>query len=445
MKKNFFKFLMCGALLSSFAFTSCSSDDNSGSTENPTEENEIHYLTIGGALMQDTPGDGNGGTKIYSVKRDDAVNPEYTIDVFDNGYAVKSARTARLQSSKDGKYLYNIQYTGADGGVFNKYQVNGGNLYTPVGSEISTADYVGTSPRWAKASEDTGIAVNIGNIKNLFTEAGTSGTYLGTRGTATVLSINLLDPRLKAYKDFELPLSPEEEAQGYHIWRLDAPVINKAGTKAYIGTWMRKYNPSTLAAESNYERLGTKTVVVDYPSLENPRIITSTVAKGDNSGFRSPMSHVATDGNVYQATHREFNGGSYIVKIGQDNQYDNNYVFSLDQKLGVTNSYVEAWKYAGNGIGYAIYSLSVNGSRQGGYIARLDLTNKTATKVNIPNEANLDFSQYQGIAVIGDEVFFAIAETGQDGNVYVINSRTNQVTKGAKLKNRAGFRYIGAY
>ena len=440
MKKNFFKALLCGVLFAPFALTSCSSDDN-GSVENPNEENNSRYLTIGGALMQDTPGDGNGGTMIYSVKVEDALNPNYSIDVFDNGTPVKSARTARLQSSNDGKYLYNIQYTGVDGGVFNKYQVNGGKSFELVGSQINTADHVGTSPRWAKASEDTGLAVNISTPQNIFN----GGTYVGTRGTATVLALNLLDPRIKGYKSYELPLTTAEEAQGYHIWRLDAPVINKAGNKAYIGTWMRKYNPETLAAESNYERLGTKTIVVDYPSLENPRIITSTVAKGDNSGFRSPMSHVATDGNVYQATHREFSGGSYIVKIGQNNEYDNSYNFSLDQKLGVTNSYIESWKYAGNGIGYAIYSLSVNGSRQGGYVARLDLNNKTATKVNIPNEANLDFSQYQGITVVGDQVFMAIAETGKDGNVYVFNSRTGEVTKGAKLVNKQGFRYIGVY
>lgn len=437
---------MCGALISPFALTSCS-DDDSGNGGNSIENSNEHFITIGGALMQTTEGDGNGGTKIFSVKRDDAINPNFTINVFDEGEPVKSARTARLQSSADGKYLYNIQYTGADGGIFNKYQVNGGKSYTMVGSEINTSDYVGTSPRWAKASEDTGIAVNVSTPKNIFTRTGngTDSIYVGTKGTATVLALDLLDPRIKAVKDYQLSLSTAEEAQGHHIFRLDAPVINKAGNKAYIGTWMRKTNPADLSNQSSFERLGTKTIVVDYPSLENPRIITSTVATGDNSGYRSPMSYVATDGNVYQATHRENSGGSYILKIGQNNEYDNSYNFSLDQKLGVTNSYVEAWKYVGNGIGYAIYSLSVNGTRTGGYIARLDLNNKTATKVNIPNDANLDYSQYQGIAVVGDEVFFAIAPTGQDGNIYVINSRTNVVTKGAKLVNKPGFRYIGAY
>lgn len=444
MKKKFFRILMCSAFFAPLAMISCNDDDAGAGNEivNPTNE---RYLTIGGALMQTEPGDGNGGMMVYSVKRSDAINPNHTINVFDQGFPVKSARTARIQSSNDGKYLYNIQYTGADGGVFNKYQVNGGDSFSMVGSEIRTDSYVGTSPRWAKAEESTGIAVNIGNVINLFNGEGTNATYLGTKGTAAVISLDLNNPRIKASVEYDLRLSAAEEAQGYHIFRLDAPVVNKAGNKAYIGTWMRKINPETLANQSTFERLGTKTVVVDYPSLQNPRIITSTISTGDNSGYRSPMSYVASDGNVYQATHRENSGGSYILKIGQNNEYDNSYNFSLDQKLGVTNSYIETWKYAGNGIGYAIYSISVNGSRTGGYIARLDLNNKTATKVTLPNEANLDFSQYQGITVVGDEVFVAVAETGQNGNIYVINSRTNQVTKGAQLINKPGNRYIGIY
>ncbi|QTV06430.1 hypothetical protein [Faecalibacter bovis] len=444
MKKKFFRILMCSAFFVPLAMISCNDDDAGAGNEivNPTNE---RYLTIGGALMQTEPGDGNGGMMVYSVKRSDAINPNHTINVFDQGFPVKSARTARIQSSNDGKYLYNIQYTGADGGVFNKYQVNGGDSFSMVGSEIRTDSYVGTSPRWAKAEESTGIAVNIGNVINLFNGEGTNATYLGTKGTAAVISLDLNNPRIKASVEYDLRLSAAEEVQGYHIFRLDAPVVNKAGNKAYIGTWMRKINPETLANQSTFERLGTKTVVVDYPSLQNPRIITSTISTGDNSGYRSPMSYVASDGNVYQATHRENSGGSYILKIGQNNEYDNSYNFSLDQKLGVTNSYIETWKYAGNGIGYAIYSISVNGSRTGGYIARLDLNNKTATKVTLPNEANLDFSQYQGITVVGDEVFVAVAETGQNGNIYVINSRTNQVTKGAQLINKPGNRYIGIY
>lgn len=97
---------------------------------------------------------------------------------------------------------------------------------------------------------------------------------------------------------------------------------------------MRKYNPATGLTESTFDRLGTKSVIVDYPSLENPKVITSTVSFGDNSGYRSPNSFVAEDGNIYQATQRD-SKGSHILKINTNNEYDNSYIFSLDAALGV--------------------------------------------------------------------------------------------------------------
>src|SRR5690606_39999597 len=49
-------------------------------------------------------------------------------------------------------------------------------------------------------------------------------------------------------------------------------------------------------------------------------------------------------------------------------------VFSLDQALGVQDSYIETWKYAGDGIGFVVYSIVNNaGERTGGHIARIDL------------------------------------------------------------------------
>ena len=69
------------------------------------------------------PGDGNGGTVVYSISKENAKNPNYEVSVFDNGFDVHSQRTARLQGSEDGKYLFNIQYGGADGGQLDKYEV----------------------------------------------------------------------------------------------------------------------------------------------------------------------------------------------------------------------------------------------------------------------------------------------------------------------------------
>src|SRR5690606_41045653 len=99
------------------------------------------------------------------------------------------------------------------------------------------------------------------------------------------------------------------------------------------------------------------------------------------SGYRSFNSFVADDGNIYQATQRDVNG-SKILRINQSNKYDNSYVFSLDDALGVTGSYVESWRYAGNGIAYVMYTH--NGSEESAltgnsqsFLARVDLFYKT--------------------------------------------------------------------
>ncbi|QKZ14380.1 hypothetical protein [Spirosoma sp. KUDC1026] len=117
-------------------------------------------------------------------------------------------------------------------------------------------------------------------------------------------------------------------------------------------------------------------------------------------------------------------------------------VFSLDAALGAKNVYVDCWKYAGNGIAYALYTQ--DGSTQG-YVARLDLNARTATRVELPYEEGLDFGQYQGILVSGDDVYIALTPVGKDGNIYVINRQTGGVTKGAKLVNKAGNHYIGIF
>jgi hypothetical protein len=406
----------------------------------PTLSNR--WITVAGALMATTPGDGNGGTMVYAISKEDAKNPAIQVNVYDNGFPVKSNRTARLQSSEDGTTLFNIAYTGDNGGEFSRYKVNGGANFAQEDVTVNISQYASTSPRWSKLidGDKTGIAVNVASI-SANNAADKTVPFAHYRGTATVLALDLQGVLIKGYKQYPIPLNPQEEMNGHCIFRLDAPVLNKAQNKLIIGTWMRKYNPATGLVESNFERLGSKSVVVDYPSLENPKVITSAVGFGDNSGYRSPNAFVATDGMMYQATQRD-SKGSHILRIGTTNEYDDSYVFSLDAALGVKSVYIDSWKYAGNGIAYALYTHE--GTNQG-FIARLDLKAKTATKVNIEYDEALDFGQYQGILVSGDEVFIAVTPTGKDGYIYVINSNTGVATKGAKLINKAGNHYIGLF
>jgi hypothetical protein len=443
MKKNTFKLLTSGLLLGALALTtSCSSNDDNNNSEPVNPVTDGRWITIAGALMQTDPGDGNGGTKVYSISKEDAKNPNVSVDVYENGAPVQSSRTARLQSSVDGSTLFNITYTGANGGEFMTYKVNGAKNFVQSGNTVNISQYAGVTPRWNKLfdGDKAGIAVNVATPLVVTNE---DKTYKHTRGRATVLSLDLQNILISAFKQYELPLSTAEESLGHHIFRLDAPTLNKAGNKLIIGTWMRKTNPATGANEPTFDRLGSKSVIVDYPSLENPQIITSTVAFGDTSGFRSFNSFLANDGNIYQATQRDTQKGSYILKINENNQYDNSYVFSLDTALGVKGTYIDAWRYAGNGIAYAVYSQ--DGSEQG-YLARLDLNAKTAQRVEgIEYDAALDFTQYQGFVVDGNEFYIAVTPVGKDGNIYVIDIPTGKVTKGAKLINKPGNHYIGVF
>jgi len=447
MKNKYFKSLFFSTLLGVFV-VGCSSDDSSKSEDEVVPETP-RWITVAGSVMGTNPGDGNGGTIVYSLTTTDAKNPETQVLAFDNGFQVKSQRTARLQSAEDGSNLFSIQYTGTNGGQVDKYLVSGaGNFLETNGANIS--NYAGTSPRWVKLfdGDKTGVAVNVKTPRsnNYDSETATVNTnipYEYTVGEATVLSFGLQSLNINGYKSYDLRLTPEEESKGYHIFRLDAPVLNKAGNKLLIGVWMGKTNPATgIADASSYARLGSKTVVVDYPSLENPVVITSTQGNGDTSGYRSFNSFLTEDGSIYQATQRDPNG-SKILKINTNNQYDNSFVLSLDDALGIEGAYIDAWRYVGNGIAYALYTH--DGVSNQGFVARLDLNAKTASLVDLPYKAGVDFGQYQGFVVQGKEVYITFAPIGENGNIYIINSETNAVTKGATLVNKAGNNFIGVF
>lgn len=458
MSYNQMKNTFWGAALVALAIAGCSKDDGPGNGTNPPAPGEeSRWITISGAMMGEEAGDGNGGTMVYSITPEQAKDPNVSINVFEQGMHVKSQRTARLQASADGKYLYNIQYVGDDGGIFNKYSVHGGKDFRPDGPEVATADYVSTSPRWLKAVEGVGVAVKGVANDTEFTGELPNIEYDRTTSQVDVITLDLNDPQILETNSFELALSEEEQAAGYHIWRMDMPVVNKAKDKVYIGAGVRKFDTETYTIGEDgvpvFERDQTspaawaKTVVLDYPSLQNPKVITSSQTRGSTNGYRSTMQYVGDDGHVYQATVGDSEGGSKILRISAEtNDYDNNFVFSLDNALGVTNSYIEAWKYAGNGIGFVVYSLvNSEGTRVGGHIARIDLNSGTGTKYDIPGEENLKFNQIQSIGIEGNEVYIAVAPVGQDGNIYIFNTESGEMTVGAKLVNQTGNQYIGVY
>lgn len=443
------------AILSSLAIVGCS-ENNDGPTDPIVDADR--WVTLSLALDEpgnDNPADGNAGTMVFSVSAEEAANPATTIDVLKNGMGVKSERTARLQASEAGDFLYNIQYTGDDGGIFNKYQVLGGNKFQDTGDEVDIEPYAGKSPRWVIAKEGIGIAVNLIGSKTVYEGTAPNFVYKYTRGNANLVALDLNNPQILKTAEFPFPLSAEDEAAGYSVGRIDVPIINQAGNKVFIGCRISKVNPSLFSIvdgepkwDSETPDAGVRTLVVDYPSLANPKVISSTKTSGNTNGYRSRMMFLGDDGHVYQATSGEKAGGSKILRIDKNtNEYDGNFVFSLDAALGVSGSYIESWRYVGEGIGYVIYSLQVEGKRTGGYVARIDLNSNSATKMNIGGiESKLDFGQHQNIGLNGDFVYIpVVSATETEGYLYIFNKKTGAVQKGAKLINKVGNRYIGAY
>lgn len=429
--------------------TACSSEDDTVVTPEPdTEEPETEeprWITVAGAKMGDNPGDGNGGTLIYSVTSNDAKDPTVSIEPFENGFIAPSNRTARLQSSEDGSTIFNISYAGDTGGNYTKYTVEGGQTFTPSGSEVSIAPYVGTAPRWIKLfdGDQTGAAVYV-STENEFDE---NDNYTRTEATIGVVTLDLVNSSIKEFQEHSVALSAEEEANGYYISRIDMPTLNAAGNKLYIGARLSKVDPATAESASDYEILGSKTIVLDYPSLLNPSVITSTLGHGNTNGYRS-INSFEYNGSVYQANQSDPEG-SYILKIDADNEYDDTYDFNLDDALGIEGSYILAWRPAANGK--AVIAYRHDGSAEGvagaqGFFALADLNAKTAVKIDdIPYDADFYLFQYQGFVVDGTEIYLTQGAVGQNGNIYVVETETGEVTKGAELVNVAGSHFIGVF
>ncbi|MEL0651893.1 hypothetical protein V6246_10705 [Algibacter sp. TI.3.09] len=434
--------LLFSVLLLAF---SCSDDDAPKEVIDEEIEEGSRWITVAAARMGENPGDGNGGTLIYSVSSEDAKDPTVSIEAFENGFIAPSNRTARLQSSEDGSTIFNISYAGDTGGNYTKYLVEGGQTFTQTGTEISIAPYVGTAPRWIKLfdGDQTGSAVYVSTEH----EADADGNYTRTNATIGVVTLDLGNSLINNFQEHDVPLTAEEEALGYYISRIDMPTLNAAGDKLYIGARLSKVDPATTESDSDYEILGSKTIVLDYPSLLNPTVITSTAGHGNTNGYRS-INAFLYNGSVYQANQSDPEG-SHILKINADNTYDDSYDFNLDEALGVEGAYILAWRPASNGK--AVVAYRHDGSAEGvagaqGFFALVDLNAKTAQKIeDIPYHEDFYLFQYQGFVVDGTEIYLTQAPVGQNGNIYVVDTETGVVTKGAELVNVEGSHFIGTF
>ena len=386
---------------------SCSDDSDSlgslGDNGSNATDRQYFNVVVGINVEEST-----GAT--YSGAFTDLSSPATTISFAKWGFEVPSVRTARVYASDNGCYLYNLSY---GGGTISKYLVHGGQEYSQVGHlDISLAMET-SNPRWTKLNDQYASLHNVTTAN----QQDQDKNYAYTKSTIILTAIDLQNFEIVGAgtdtggAKFEMPRSAEDIENNLHVWRIDAPAI--VGGKAYYGLNKRIYDTSTSenVTTSDYN---SSTLVVDFPGFTNPKIITSSLAKGSTQGYRTPVAHADEKGNIYQSTAAP----SKILKISNED-YDNSYDFDLSSALGMTNVGTNGWFYVGDGIGYLPFYDAEKGTGSdvaAWGVARIDLYNKKAVKLNLPE--NLWLQQYQ-YGVLGEDgkFYMAIAPLGGDGYI----------------------------
>lgn len=417
------------------AFTACDKNENNAVPQ-PTTESEFQLAFASGSGSI-------SGTYLQGVS--DVSTGLITFD--GKGSHISSGRTSRIFLSGDRKYVYSLTY---QQGTVDKWEFQGGSNYKKLETIDASVPLGAKGLRFYKLNEAVGSLHYI-TAEPVYTEAKvyTHHKMLLTIGILDFATMSLKEGFVKAK---EITMPGQLAAQGYHITRIDCPVLS--GNKLYYGCALSKYNPQTgKTAEADK----AMTLVVDYPSLQNATVIETTVATGSTNGYRTPTQQVNENGEIYQLVNSR-SGKTSIVKL-VNGAYDSSFRFSLDEALGrpgKTSS--NGFFYAGKGIAYMPYEkkhldqiqIGVDPDGKPTYssawgVARIDLINKTVVDLEVPE--GLWLTQWQTSVVKNGKFYIALAPVGKPGHIYSfdVNSTSPQGQKGAETVSGADQYFIGIY
>ncbi|MEP4533842.1 MAG: hypothetical protein ABJ004_12215 [Cyclobacteriaceae bacterium] len=418
--------LLTGVLLTG---VSCQEDDTENQPQTPSTD---RLYTIAFA-------DGSGNPSATYVQSHSDLSNATNISFKGFGFEVPSTRTARIFTSTDGSTMYSLDY---GGGSIYKFENNGGQDYVQV-DKTNIEFAMGTQyPRWTRLSDDNAMLHSIAT-EQVFDEA--TGEYVYTKSIARLLLVDLEDLGMSTNVEFEIPRSESDLATGDYVFRIDAPVV--ADGKIYYGMGKRGVDPSNPDERADAAYNTVETLVLDFPSLENPQIISTGIAGGATNGYRTSVAYKDELGDVYQIiTVPDNTKDTYILKI-TSGAYDESFVFNLSDKLGV-NTISNGWFYISDGIGYVPYANSDQGGTGDAVwsVARVDLYAGTAIKLNTPD--NLWLQQYQNSVATDGKFYMALAPLGEQGYIYEfdINSESaDAMTPAAAIESAADSYYIGIY
>lgn len=437
MKKNIFSVakstLAAGAI--ALMMASCNRDESPGSGNTQIDPNEVTFNIGYGVGYR-----GTAQGVILPTSNEELISATREIDFSNEGFKLEDSRTHRLYSTNNGKDVYFLSYLENAVHHHKFTSFTKPNYYTNSAPLDAKAALGGSNGRWKVVDENTALIYGV----SAQAQKDANGNFTKMQSTLRIAAVDLKNFSLGGHKTIVLPEENNPNLPNQHIWRIDQPVI--VGGKVYIGVAKQGYDPTISGnnkSVSGEDKYGASTLVLDYPSFENPKIIESTIGKGQTYGYRTP-SYIEYNGSVYHTNMNE----SKIFKI-TNGQYDNAYDFDIAKALGMNKVGGTGIFYVNNGIAYMPFYDAEKGSGTNAKawgIARVDLKNKTAIKMNLPEGLWLHY--YQSAKAVGDKLYMAINPLGQEGNIYIFDATkadANGFTKGAKLKVTAEGFYIGVF
>lgn len=427
-------------------------DPNTTPTPTPTEEAifNIGYRVAGTGAVADWA--------MLPLTQSQMKTGEITFEK--NGLVLGASRTNEIISSHNGNYVYVLNQ---GSGLITKYQyTNQKNdkgvsiFYNKVG-EIDTRIFGNYTGNLKKVDDNTGLYY-FTTVEPVTRRNGREVIFEHLRTNFLVVKIDLANFSFDSKSVKRVQFDNKENVPGVpnlHIIGVQSPVISNG--KVYFAVEKGAYDPTkgdynrgTLIRTQDYN---VTTFVLDYPSLENPTTISKEGAKGSSTFsnvFYAPSVIKTENNELYHLAVRQ----GKIHKI-TNGAYDTSYELDLKTALGTEAVSVSGMYYAANGIAYVSYapdaSIMAGGIRyQDGKdvwsIARVDLKNKTAIKMNVTEGLWLMF--HQSARTLDGKLYMALCPMGKDGNIYIFDptkADANGFEKGATLKTAGGSVYLGVF
>ena len=426
-REHVFLPLMAGVLITASLISCDKKDDNIPNIP----VTDINAPTLFNVVLSTST---NNNTETYVQALDDIESG--TISFNNYGFELPSTRTARIFASQDGKILYDLHY---GGGTIHSYAVKGLQQYEQL-HETNVAPIIGTEyPRWAQLNDKKALLHNV-KTNNIYADpADANSKYIYTESKTSLANIDLATMAVNDYITFETPLSEEDTKENLYISRIDAPAVLNG--KAYYGVTKSKKNPEKPSETVKGIVYQATSLVVDYPSLKNPKVISTALTTGSTYGYRVPVAHVYNDA-IYQISSTGF-----MLKM-KDGAYDDSYVFDISKSLGFEVGTL-GWFHVADGIGYCTFYDKAKGNSEEAAawgVARVDLNTQTAIKMDVPDKLYL--FQYQMAKAVNGKLYMALAPIGSQGGVYIFDAKdasSKGFKKGASIQTGAGASYIGIF